>query len=154
MAYSSLQFHRVGCNSMKKLVKNRRALSPVLSAVLMILVVITGMSLLFAFFVNYARDFQVGSGSAVLESMTVEDVWFRSPSTAEVWVYNFGKVDFKIASVYVNDNLANVDPSSLEVRVGEHGNLTVTYSFAAGNSYSFKIVTDRGYAFEGRYVWQ
>ena len=139
---------------MKKLVTNRKAVSPVLSAVLMILVVITGMSLLFAFFVNYARDFQMGSGSAVLEGMTVEDVWFREPPTrAEVWVYNFGKVDFRITSVYVNDNWVIIDP--VEVGVGEHELLTVrNYGFVFRNSYSFKIVTERGTAFEGRYVWQ
>jgi hypothetical protein len=138
---------------MKNLVKNRKAFSPVMSAVLMMLVVITGMSLLFAFFVNYARDFQVGSGSAVLEGMTVEDVWFKGSNEAEVWVFNFGKVDFKITSVYVNDNLAGIGSSYVEVGVGEHKPLTVNYDFVSGKSYSFKIVTERGSAFEGRYVW-
>ena len=138
---------------MKRLVKNGKGLSPVLSAVLMILIVVTGMSLLFAFFVNYARDFQLGSGSAVLESMTVEDVWFRdSPTRAEVWVYNFGKADFRITSVYINDQFVTVDPTSLTVRVGEHGNFTVPYAFESGKSYSFRIVTARGTAFEGKYA--
>ena len=139
---------------MKRLLKNGKGLSPVLSAVLMILIVVTGMSLLFAFFVNYARDFQVGSGSAVLESMTVEDVWFRvSPNRAEVWVFNLGKVDFRITSVYVNDNLADIGSSYVEVGVGEHKQLTVNYGFVSGYSYSFKILTERGSAFEGTYVW-
>jgi flagellin-like protein len=133
----------------RKLFRSRRAVSPVVSTVLMMLVVIIGMSLLFAFFVNYARDFQTGSGSAVLESMTIEDVWFReSPIRAEVWVYNVGKVNFTITSVYVNDQNAGFEPSSLEIAPGQHGNITI--ASASGNC-TIKIVTARGSAFEGRY---
>jgi flagellin-like protein len=137
---------------MRKLFRSRRAVSPVVSTVLMILVVIIGMSLLFAFFVNYTRDFQTGSGSAVLESMTIEDVWFKG-STAEVWIYNVGKVNFTITSVYVNDQNTGFDPSSLEIAPGQHGNITIASAYS-GNC-TIKIVTARGSAFEGRYYsWQ
>jgi flagellin-like protein len=135
---------------MRKLFRSRRAVSPVVSAVLMILVVMIGMSLLFAFFVNYTRDFQTGSGSAVLESMTIEDVWFKSPSEVEVWVYNVGKVNFTITSVYVDDQFAG--SFNLEVSPGKHGNLTINFAF--DSSPHFKIVTARGSAFEGEYAWQ
>jgi flagellin-like protein len=130
---------------MRKLFRNRRAVSPVVSAVLMILVVMVGMSLLFAFFVNYTRDFQTGSGSAVLESMTVEDVWFKQGSAAEVWVYNVGKASFTITSVYVNDQFAG-NPH-LEIAPGQHGMITIS----ADSGCTIKIVTARGSAFEGRY---
>src|SRR3989304_3538247 len=102
---------------MKKLVTNRKAVSPVLSAVLMILVVVTGMSLLFAFFVNYASDFQRNSGSAGLESMVVEDVDFIDSQRAEIWVYNMGKVGFNVSSIYVNGALYedNNPPNLLSV---------------------------------------
>jgi flagellin-like protein len=137
---------------MKRMMMNRKALSPVISTVLMMLAVIIGMSLLFAFFVNYTKDFQLGSGSAVLESMTVEDVWFRDASTVEVWVYNLGKVDFKINSVYVND--LQVASDAVVVGVGAHGKLTITTSLSHGSVYQLKLVTERGTTVEGRYVWQ
>jgi flagellin-like protein len=129
---------------MRKLFRSRRAVSPVVSAVLMILVVMVGMSLLFAFFVNYTRDFQTGSGSAVLESMVIEDVWFTSPT--QVWVYNVGKVSFTITSVYVKDQFdSNPD---LEIAPGQHKPIMI------GSAYrgcTIKIVTARGSAFEGRF---
>ena len=131
---------------MMRLFRSRRAVSPVLSTVLMILVVITGMSLLFAFFVNYTRDFQTGSGSAVLESMTVEDVWFTNPNGPQVWVYNVGKVSLTITSVYVDDQLDS--SPNIEIKTGQHQPITV------GSAYSgctIKIVTARGSAFEGSY---
>ena len=131
---------------MMRLFRSRRAVSPVLSTVLMILVVMVGMSLLFAFFVNYTRDFQTGSGSAVLESMTVEDVWFTNPNGPQVWVYNVGKVSLTITSVYVDDQLDS--SPNIEIKTGQHQPITV------GSAYSgctIKIVTARGSAFEGSY---
>jgi flagellin-like protein len=134
---------------MRKLLSNRRGVSPVVSTVLMILVVMVGMSMLFAFFVNYTRDFQTGSGSAVLESLVIEDV-SSSPSGAQVWVYNVGKVSFTVTSVYVNDQFAG-NPN-LEIAPGKHGMITISAS-SGGMSVLIKIVTARGSAFEGRYSW-
>jgi flagellin-like protein len=134
---------------MRKLLGNKRAVSPVVSTVLMILVVMVGMSMLFAFFVNYTRDFQTGSGSAVLESLVIEDV-SSSPSGAQVWVYNVGKVSFTVTSVYVNDQFAG-NPN-LEIAPGQHEMITISAS-SGGMSVLIKIVTARGSAFEGRYSW-
>jgi flagellin-like protein len=146
----------MGDGSMRKLFRSRKALSPVLSTVLMILVTIIGMSVLFAFFVNYARDFQLGSGSAVRESLVIEDVGFiKGTNQVEVWVYNVGKVDLKIAAFYIDDSWASIDSGSdVAISVGEHGMLTVSSDFVLNGVYDFKIVTERGSAFEGRYAWQ
>ena len=135
---------------MRKLFRNRRAVSPVVSTVLMILVVIIGMSLLFDFFVNYTRDFQTGSGSAVLESIVIEDVWFTNPNGPQVWVYNVGKVSLTITSVYVDDKLDS--SPNIEIKTGQHQPITVD---SAHSDCTIKIVTARGSTFEGRYYsWQ
>jgi len=128
----------------------------VLSTVLMILVTIIGMSVLFAFFVNYAKDFQVGSGSAVRESLVIEDVWFNDDADQiEVWVYNVGKVDLKVTSVFIDDKRVSVGAGSdAEVSVGEHAKLNLPCSFDVGGTYDFKIVTARGSVYEGRYRWE
>jgi flagellin-like protein len=145
--------------SMRKLVRSRKALSPVLSTVLMILVTIVGMSVLFAFFVNYARDFQLGSGSAVRESLVMEDVWFiQGENRVEVYVYNVGKVNFKIAAFYVNDKWEpfSSDPEGV-VPVGDYAVLSVSPEdlyFLWDRTYDFKIVTERGSAFGGSYKWE
>jgi FlaG/FlaF family flagellin (archaellin) len=151
---------------MKQLLRSKRAVSTVLSTVLMILIVVAGMSLLFGFFVNYAGDFQRGSGSAVLESMVVEDVNFLDSQHAEIWVYNLGKVGFNISFVYVNGALYkdNNPPSLLRVtykgvdvtaaasdkiiRDGAHCKIEVTSSFINGGIYTFKIITARGSSVE------
>jgi flagellin-like protein len=143
---------------MRRFLRNRKAVSPVVSAVIMILIVIIGMSVLFAFFVNYARDFQAGSGSAVLESMVIEDVWFKSSSAIDISVYNVGKVNFTITSVYINDVRVAITGTSGTVKVEGHGSLTVTgWSSMAKDDdvrYVLKLVTTRGSAIEGSYYWE
>lgn len=142
---------------MKRFLRSERAVSPVVSAVIMILIVTIGMSVLFAFFVNYARDFQMGSGSSVLESMVVEDVWFQN-SEITIWVYNVGKVNFTITNVYINDFLVPITSNAGTIDVGGHGRLVVTPlpSMSEGDNvrYVVKLVTTRGSSVEGSYYWE
>jgi flagellin-like protein len=150
---------------MKRLLRNRKAVSPVVSAVIMILIATIGMSVLFAFFVNYARDFQEGSGSAVLESMVIEDVWFKSSSNIEIWVYNIGKVNFTISNVYINGfkvTIEEITGTSGTVEVEGHESLTVNPTMSGlplmfeGDNvrYVLKLVTTRGSSIEGSYYWE
>jgi len=150
---------------MNKLLRSRKAVSPVIAAVLMIMVAIIGMSFLFAFFVNYAADFQLGRGSAVLESMVIENVWIRDSTAVDIWVYNVGKVDFWVSVVFVNDyqaSITDVDDvpvseldSPFEVGVGEHVKFSVvSTSVRDGLDNLFKLVTARGSAVEGSYLWE
>jgi flagellin-like protein len=108
---------------MKRLFKNKKAVSPVIATVLMILVTMAGMTILFAFVSSYSVSYKEGIGGSVLESLTIEDVWV-SGSTVQVSVYNVATkanlgtdVDFKVAAIYVDDvalinNRGNLDPNS------------------------------------------
>jgi flagellin-like protein len=151
---------------MKRMLRSRKGVSPVIASVLMIVVAIIGMSFLFAFAINYARDFQLGSGSAVLESMVIENVWVRDSTTVWIWVYNVGKVDLEISNVFVNDYLASVKyveqvrdgdlvrelNPPFEVGVGEHVKFSVESTSLGEDGYNlFKLVTTRGSAVEERY---
>jgi flagellin-like protein len=138
---------------MRKLANNKRGISNVVSTLLMILVVMVGMGLLFAYLTTYVANYQIGSGSSVLESMVVEDVWFKNSNQVELWVYNVGKVGFTITNIYVNGTLRfTVDPNNAsDVQIGNHTRIPFNLSWNNGNDYSFKIVTSRGSAFSGTY---
>ena len=47
----------------------------------MIVVVMVGMTILFAYVAVYAQNYQTGVGSSILESMTIEDVWITKSQT-------------------------------------------------------------------------
>ena len=62
---------------MRKLYRNKKGLSTVISTILMIMVVMVGMSLLFAYVAVYAQNYKAGIGSSVMESLTIEDICSR-----------------------------------------------------------------------------
>ena len=156
---------------MKRMMRSRKGVSPVIAAMLMIVVAIIGMSFLFAFAVNYATDFQLGRGSAVLESMAIENVWVRNSthgenSTVWIWIYNVGKVDVEISNIFVNDYQASINyveqvhdgylirwsESPFEVGVGEHVMFSVNSTSLSADGYNlFRLATARGSDVEERY---
>ena len=120
----------------------------------MIMVVMVGMSILFGALIVYSDNFHSGIGSSVLESITVEDVYFRS-SAVELTIFNTGKVELKVTNVYIDGQMATI-PAPLTIAQGAHELLRVTPSespFSIGSDYNFKIVTARGTGFEGTYIW-
>lgn len=138
---------------------------------MLILIVVLGMSLVFGFFVDYVSDYQRGRGSSVMELVEIEDVYFIEGNRVEIWLYNYGKIEFKVSTVYVNGLLLNMtedfvfsNQSSLDdLYVDENGfaevppyvhakfNVTLSQSWVFDTSYVFRFVTDRGSAVEREY---
>ena len=138
---------------MRKHSNKKRGLSNIVATLLMILVVMIGMGILFAYITTYVANYQAGSGSSVLESMSVEDVWFKNSNQVEIWVYNDGQVGFTITNIYVNGTMANPNINPSVVPVGGHADILINLSQQLNNEnkYSFKIVTSRGSAFSETY---
>jgi flagellin-like protein len=151
---------------MKHLSNNRKAVSPVIASVLMILITMIGMTLLFAFVTSYSDNYKAGVGSSVMESITIEDIWL-SPhllsydNTVQISLYNTGKIDSVINSIYVNGSaLVTVGSTNtnlgLKIPVGMHLQVTAQWpqapNWVTQNTYAFKINTQRGSNFEVNYV--
>lgn len=151
---------------MKKLYRNKKALSTVISTILMILVVMIGMSVAFSYVVFYADGYKAGMGSSVLESLTIEDICLNSTggtnpvytNQATLWVYNSGQINANVTSIYINGTAATRN-SSIDFNIGvpdvvvvnNHGvAITVNASspWILGNRYVFTVITARGSHFE------
>ena len=155
---------------MRKLYRNKKGLSTVISTILMIVVVMVGMTILFAYVTVYANNYQTGTGSSILESMTIEDVWIQNSNAVQLSVYNTGtatnlgtNVDLTIASIYVNgvaltttNSPSGPISSNVLVGAGDHVSIDGWYwpsgGFQSGQTYDFKIVTARGSNFEVQYT--
>ena len=156
---------------MRRLGGDRRAVSPVLGTVILVLIVVLGMSVVFAFFVDYVSDYQRGRGSSVMELVEIEDVYFKrlgEVDYVDVWLYNYGEIEVEVDAVYVdglsvaNVSFLNVSSVSLydsdgdgavEVIPSAHAkfNVTLASDWVSDEPYVFRFVTARGSAVEREY---
>lgn len=160
---------------MKKLYRNRKGLSTVISTILMIMVVMVGMSVAFASVVVYANSYRSGLGSSVMESMVIEDVWAMPDQTVRVYLYNTAtagnlgsNVDFRVNAIYIDGNAVNniradaaTNPkygtayfNEITVKAGAH--VTFLCSLPQGitlgaGTHNIAITTQRGSTFKGQF---
>ena len=141
---------------MRKFRRNRRAISPVFSTVLLVLIVVVGMSAVFSFFVDYVSDYQEGRGSSVMELLEIEDVRFVGNDSMEVWLFNYGELDLMLDSVYVNrlNATLNYYTGDWSLNPNQHKKFTVTldYEWVPDAPYILRFITDRGRAVEREYT--
>ncbi len=122
---------------MKGFGKNVKAISPVLSNVLLMVIAVAGMSIAIT-----ASYIITGNLHDIMgERFVVEDVWF---TTGEIAIYlrNTGKISISIAAVYVNNTSQSF--TALTIDVEGHGWLNVTYAWSANTVYYVNIVSGRG----------
>jgi flagellin-like protein len=149
---------------MIRLFRSKKAISPVIATVLMILVTMIGMTLLFGFVSSYSDNYKKGIGSSVMESLTIEDIYLSPGHTGSydnyvnITIFNSGKIDSTISSAYVNglkltsNNNLNLNQP---IGVGQHVTLNLKWpdvnNWNSGQDYTFKISTVRGSNYEQVY---
>jgi flagellin-like protein len=152
---------------MKRILRNKKAVSPVIATVLMILVTMAGMTILFGFVISYSDAYKAGIGGSVMEVLTVEDIWLSPGSTSgyntavNLTIYNVGKVDSTVTSVYVN-GLKLVDTPGghnfnlkEDIAIGERKQITLYLdgtTWSSEQTYIFRISTQRGSIFDVPYT--
>ena len=122
---------------MKKLWRNRRGVTPVLSSLLLTVIAVAGMSIA----VTATYVITDGLHDNMGERVIVEDVWFTD-NQVSLYVRNVGRVLIEIDAVYVNSVSQSFSP--LELEQDKHGWVNVTYNWNADTAYEIKIVTKRG----------
>lgn len=122
---------------MRRFLRSKRGITPVLSNVLLMVVAVAAMSLAASATYVITDNMRQIMGERVI----AEDVWFNS-NQISIYLRNTGKVAFEVSSVYVNFTSQPFTPLTLEV--GEHGWLNVTFSWEAEALYHINVVTSRG----------
>jgi len=122
---------------MRKLWRNRRAITPVLSSLLLTVIAVAGMSI--AITATYVIT--DGLHDSMGERLIVEDVWFTADQIS-LYLRNVGKVSINVAAVYVNRTSQSF--SDLKLEQDSHSWLNVTYNWSPDSAYEIKIVTERG----------
>jgi len=122
---------------MLKMWLNKRAITPVLSNVLLMAIAVAGMSIAITATYVITGNLRETMG----ERFIVEDVWFRT-GTIAVYLRNTGKTAIDFAAVYVNHTAQST--TSIHLEPLDHGWLNVTYTWTASTIYHIYIATSRG----------
>jgi hypothetical protein len=125
---------------LRKFIRNKRALTPVLSELLLTVIAVAAMSV--ATSATYVIT--TNMRSSMSERVIVEDVWFHTATnTVTVYIYNVGAVDVSISSVYINHISYR---ASVNLKAGSDvASFTIQYrGLILGNQAYIDIVTNRG----------
>jgi len=124
-----------------KFFMDKRAITPVLSNLLLMVVAVAAMSIAAATTYVITTNLRETMG----ERLIIEDVWFNNVSgTSQISIYirNVGKVPIRISTVYINHT--RYPSPTLELGLGDHGWLNITYGWASNGLYHLGVVTMRG----------
>lgn len=136
--------------SLRRLLTNRKAVSPVISTVLMTtLAIVMGTTVVFwasqtlGVYQGSAGVYFTNRSNALKESFVIEDVWFYNSNKANVTIRNVGSIDLKIVAIYVNSTSYSL---SQTISVGQSKTITLTLSpnYDTSKVYFFNVATARG----------
>jgi hypothetical protein len=123
---------------LKRLLRDKRAITPVLSSLLLTVVAVAAMAI--ATSATYVITTNLRDNMS--ERVMVEDVWFHSAGSIDIYLRNIGKVAIHVSAVYINHTRSF--GSSFHLELNEHGWLSIDYSWGSGELYYIDIVTSRG----------
>ena len=134
---------------MKKLFRSKKALSPVVAAIILIAVTVA-VSLAVAAWMGALTFTFMGTEQLDIRSISWGDGEFT------VTIYNTGTTPVTITQIWVNNidktDSSSIADSSLTISDGGHDTITVTYQYSNGTSYQITIVTSKGNKFSKTFV--
>ena len=125
----------------KRFLWDKRAITPVLSHLLLTVVAVAIMSLATSATFVITTNLRQTMG----ERVVVEDVWFNSSAgTVDVYMRNVGKADIQVSGVYVNHVGQSFNENASRLQVNKQGWLSIACSWETGKAYYIDIITNRG----------
>jgi hypothetical protein len=125
---------------LRKFVHDKRAITPVLSNLLLTVVAVAAMALATTATYVITTNLRETMGERVI----VEDLWFNnSTGNIDVYLRNVGQAAIQISNVYVN-HTSQYFPTPFTLEIGQHQWLNISDSWVSGSLYYADIVTTRG----------
>ena len=124
-----------------KIIKNRKALSPVIAAIILVAVTVA-VSIAVAAWMGTLTSTFMGT-----EQLKITNVQFQSGNKIAITVKNTGTTPVTVTEVHINNNATNLLSSSTTLSANNQTDLTVNYSWKQGYNYQIKVVTSKGNQF-------
>jgi hypothetical protein len=125
---------------LRRLIRDKRAITPVLTNLLLTVVAVTAMAL--ATTATYVITTNLKE--TMSERVLIEDLWFNnSTQNIDVYLRNVGQISVQVSEIYVN-HTAQLFTGPIELEIGEHGWLNTSQTWISGGIYYVDIITTRG----------
>jgi len=135
---------------MKRFLRNRKALSPVVAAIILIAVTVA-VSIAVAAWMGALTFTFMGN-----EAVTISTLTWTGPNTGfDLLVKNTGTKDLTITQIQVNYGTTGVtQPTGLpmQLKTGDEVTLSVTFAYTNGTAYDISVVTSSGYKFTDHFT--
>jgi flagellin-like protein len=137
---------------MKKMVKSKEGISPILATLLLIVIAVAAVIVTYAWVMTFTTSTTSKAGAV----LSVENTRFYNSSglKVDITIRNSGTADAKIVGVYNGTSSTNLAKTTATVSYNPTtqmavagGSLTITlssFTWTTGTTYYFKVVTDAG----------
>jgi flagellin-like protein len=133
-----------------KILKSKKALSPVVASIILIAVTVA-VSIAVAAWMGALTFSFMGT-----EELKISTLTWKGPNVSfELKIDNTGTKDVTINQIQVNYGTTDVTQPlnlPLPVKAGATTTLTVTFAYANGTSYDISVVTSSGYKFTDHFT--
>jgi flagellin-like protein len=134
--------------STRKLFRSKKAISPILATLLLIVIAVAAIVITYAWITMYMGTTTQQAGFIPYKA----NVNFVNATTVAIDVGNSGTSSGQVVQVYVGTSATQLDSKTpdpslpITVAAGEIESFNVTYTWTAGETYYFKLVPNSGAA--------
>lgn len=142
---------------LKSLMKNRKAVSPVIATLLVIAIAVAAAILVYVWSMGLIGSLQSGGGEQVTEQLSLDVYSWNATGNLAMTVRNVGAADVNVSNIYVETDAgietfdgATVAGTSSQVDIGDTETFTMAptvSNITPGKQYTIKIVTQSGGTF-------
>jgi len=129
---------------LKKLARSRKAISPVIATLLLILVAVASGLVLYSYVMGYLGSMTKGGSS--MQGLLSLDSSSATASSIVAYVRNVGSVSVNVTNAYVDGVVKSIDsPGFVAINTGSVGTVTLSsLTLQSGTSYTVTLVAKDG----------
>ncbi len=141
----------------RELLGNKRAVSPVVASLLMIVITIAGSGLVWSVTNQWISQQRINEMQLIRERLIIEDAWFTIGERKNITLTmtNIGSIDLMIRYVKVNEvTILEIEDEELEI-VGPDETvyrIIPVFDWDTNTEYRVSLITVRGNRFEAVFV--
>jgi flagellin-like protein len=134
---------------MKNMLRSKRAISPILATLLLVVIAVAAIVVTYAWVMTYMNALTEQAGV----SLQYEAMSWPTNATIKLYVSNWGTSDATIGRVYIGTSSSNLDrqtsltydpPNGAVAAQGGPVSITIDYSWSTGTMYYFRVVPEVG----------